>query len=87
MSVTLESPAVLSHYSPAYLAEYIGNQVIGVAIAFMVLETVFVILRFVARRKTLSPLGWDDYLIYPALVVNLGMCAHGIGQSTTTLRR
>lgn len=87
MSVTLESPAVLSHYSPAYLAEYIGYQVIGVAIAFMVLETVFVILRSLARRKTLSPLGWDDYLIIPALVVNLGMCAHGISQSTTTLRR
>lgn len=60
MSVTLESPAVLSHYPPAYLAEYIGYQVIAVAIAFIVLEIIFVVLRSIARRKTLSPLGWDD---------------------------
>lgn len=87
MSVTLESPAALSHYSQAYLAEYIGYQVIAVAISFIVLETVFVVLRSLARRKTLSPLGWDDYLIVPALVVNLGMCALGISQLTMTSRK
>lgn len=86
MSVTLESPSALSHYSPAYLAEYIGYQATAVAIAFIVLETVFVVLRSVARRKIPSPLGWDDYLIIPALVANLGMCAHGISQFTMTLR-
>jgi len=47
----------------------------------------FVVLRSIARRKTLSPLGWDDYLIIPALVANLGMCAHGISKLTMSLRR
>ncbi len=87
MSVTFESPAALSHYSQAYLAEYIGYRVIAVAVTFIALETVFVVLRSVARRKIPSPLGWDDYLIIPALVANIGICVHGISQLTMTSQR
>ena len=77
-------PAPLSpdSYPPGYLAEYSGGRLIAVSICFMVLEISFVALRFYAQRKTTSPYGWNDYLIPPALVANIGMCAHGISKNS-----
>ena len=64
--------------TPAFLAEYIGYQVIGVAVAFAIIEISLVALRFVARRINKSSPGWDDYLIIPGLIANLAQCALAI---------
>ncbi|KAL8723938.1 MAG: hypothetical protein Q9166_008214 [cf. Caloplaca sp. 2 TL-2023] len=55
-----------------------SGRLIGVSAAFIVLEILFVVLREIARRKTSSEYGWDDYLIVPALVTNIGMCIQSI---------
>lgn len=78
---TKSNPVPPASYSPAYLAEYSGDRLIAVSISFMIAAFLFTTLRFLARRETSSVLGWDDYLIPPALVANLGMCIHGIGES------
>ena len=67
-----------SDYSLEYLAEYCGGRLIAVSVAFIVLEIFFVALRSFARLETSSPRGWDDYLIGPALILNLGTCVVGI---------
>ncbi|KAI9686107.1 MAG: hypothetical protein M1820_010696 [Bogoriella megaspora] len=56
--------------SQAYLDEYNGYQLRSVCIAFMVLDTFFVGLRFLARYFQKAPLGWDDFLI-PISLINL----------------
>lgn len=78
-------PAPLSpdSYPSGYLAEYSGSRLIAVSICFLILGISFVALRFFAQRKTSSSFGWNDYLIPPALVANVGMCAHGIGKNVT----
>lgn len=65
--------------SPEYLREYSGGTLIAVAIVFIVLGLLFVGLRELARHRTKAAWGWDDYLVVPALVVNIGLCVHGIG--------
>lgn len=69
------SPAL----SSSYLNADIGGRLIGVSVAFLLLDTAFVALREIARRQTSSTYGWDDYLIAPSLVANVGLCIHGIG--------
>ena len=49
-------------------------------IGFIVINTVFVILRFVSRMYIRRlPLWWDDYTIIPAYLGNLGVCIAGLG--------
>lgn len=75
------APLSSDNYPPGYLAEYSGDRLIAVSICFMILGTFFVALRFYAQRKTTSSYGWNDYLIPPALVANIGICAHGISKN------
>jgi len=56
------------------LAEYRGQVVQGVAITFIVLELIAYALRLVARRINRVPFGWDDALMIPSLLTNLGIC-------------
>jgi hypothetical protein len=56
------------------LLEYRGYVVQGVAITFIVLELIGYGLRMVARRINRVPFGWDDALMIPALLTNLGIC-------------
>lgn len=65
--------------SPKYLSEYSGGILIAVAIVFIVLEVLFVGSRELARYRTKAAWGWDDYLVLPALTVNISLCVHGIG--------
>ena len=46
---------------------------INVASVFIALCVALVVLRYIVRRTIHSPHGWDDYLIYPALVANIGV--------------
>lgn len=55
------------------------QQSISVAIAFLVLSIIFVVSRFTAReifKKT--PWNWDDYMIIPALLLNVALQINGI---------
>ena len=60
-------------FPPSYLREYSGTRLSAVSIAFTVIMPVFVALRFLVRHWNKSPLGWDDCLIFPALVAIWGV--------------
>ena len=62
-------------------AEHVLHPLLIVSVVYIVLDSLFVFLRFVSRqliRK--SQLGWDDWLLIPAFVFNLGSCVLGIGE-------
>lgn len=67
-----------SSFPPGYLDEYSGNTLLGVAGLFIGLNTVFVTLRYYARRQTTADLGWDDFIIPMAWLANCGLCVFGI---------
>lgn len=60
------------------LQEYTGNRCLNIAAAFIVLEVLVAMMRFYAKNLTEAPFGLDDYLLVPALVSNLALCALGI---------
>jgi len=51
--------------SPAFLAGERGPELFNVAIAFTVLETIFVILYFSSRIMSKNANGWDVRLMLP----------------------
>ena len=69
------APTVLSH---SYIDEYIGYRLEGTAIAFIILETAFFVLRGWSRRLQKAHLGWDDVLIIPAYIFALSECIYSI---------
>lgn len=64
--------------SSTHLQEYLGNRCINIAAAFIVLEVLVAMMRFYAKSLTEAPLSLDDYLLIPALISNLALCALGI---------
>ena len=66
-------------YPPGYLEENVGYKVVITAIVFILLDSLFVILRYVARHLGRVPAGLDDYLIAAAWVVGLGESVLSIG--------
>ena len=62
------------NFPPGYLDDYCGNQLVGVAITFIVLELFFVGARFFAKTKVVAGLGADDYALLPALPCALACC-------------
>lgn len=64
-----------------YLEEYNGAGTITVCVLFIVLETVCVALRFVARRLGNVAWGTDDSLIIPGLVFNLALIGCSLGRA------
>ncbi|KAF4636426.1 hypothetical protein G7Y89_g1666 [Cudoniella acicularis] len=56
----------------SYLEQNIGNHLTNTAIAFIVIDTVFVGLRIWARRFSKSAFGWDDLLVVLGLVFCIG---------------
>ncbi|TRX88462.1 hypothetical protein FHL15_010652 [Xylaria flabelliformis] len=60
------------------LFAYGGQSVIIWASLFIILCTLFVTLRFVSLRVGRRPIGLEDWLILPAWIVELGLCANGI---------
>ncbi|KAL8997507.1 MAG: hypothetical protein Q9188_006310 [Gyalolechia gomerana] len=53
--------------------EYNGYKLTSVAILFIVLEAIFVALRFLARNVARTPWGLDDFLILPSLLFCWGI--------------
>lgn len=66
--------------TPAYLAEDRSYQLVGISIAFAVLTTIILGLRFYAKRFQGGGIYADDMFLSAAYVVNLGMCAVGISK-------
>ncbi|KAG8161100.1 hypothetical protein KVR01_009364 [Diaporthe batatas] len=64
--------------TPEYLAEDRSYQLVGISVAFAVLTTLILNLRFYAKRFQGGGIYADDMFLCAAYVVNLGMCAVGI---------
>ncbi|GLA16442.1 hypothetical protein AnigIFM62618_003021 [Aspergillus niger] len=60
--------------SPERMLEYSGDTLRDVSIAFMVLVTLAVTLRFVALRLSEKPLSIDDILTIPGYLCSVGLC-------------
>ncbi|KAF5872207.1 putative integral membrane protein [Botrytis fragariae] len=69
---------VSTTFSPEYLAQYRGNTPIAICVTFIVLEIVFVALRYCARWVGKAKWGMDDFLMIPALILCLEQCGVGI---------
>jgi len=65
-------------YSPAYLAEDSGKTLVTISILFIVVDTIFVALRFYSQRIARAPIGLDDVLIPFAWFAHIGLCILGI---------
>ncbi|KAI0404425.1 hypothetical protein F4802DRAFT_227587 [Xylaria palmicola] len=60
------------------LFAYGGQSVIIWSSLFIVLCTLFVVLRFVSLRIGRRPIGVEDWLIVPAWIIQLGLCVNAI---------
>ena len=62
-------------------ADQVLHPLLVVSVLYIVLDTLFVFLRFVSRQfiRT-SQLGWDDWLLVPAFIFNLGSCILGLSE-------
>lgn len=69
--------------SAGYIAEDNSGQLVGISIAFAVITTILVGLRFYAKRFQAGGIFADEVFLVLAWVVNLGMCALGVGESRT----
>ena len=76
----MATPTSPNEYPPGYFEQNIGATLVAISAVFIALDIIFVGLRFYSRRLNKTPWGWDDTLMYPALVLNLGTCS-------VTLRR
>lgn len=65
------------------LGEDTGDRLVGICIAFIILTTLFIALRFFSRHFTVATFGLDDVFMLAAYFVDLGLCAIGIGESPT----
>lgn len=68
---------------PENIADDRSGQLVGISIAFAVMTTILVALRFYAKRFQSGGIFADEVYLVLAWGVNLGMCALGIGESTT----
>ena len=58
----------------------------SVALSFIVLSLVSVILRFTFRKiRAKAEVGWDGYLILPALISELALCIVSLSASNCSL--
>ena len=63
---------------PEYLNESIAYQLLSVAISFMILDTLFVIVRFISRRYEPAKLGWNDMLLILGWMNCLALATDGL---------
>ena len=67
------------------MEEYNGNRAIACGVVFLVLNTLFVGLRFVARRMKKVPWGWDDVYIVAGTLFSYGLIASCLGNADSLL--
>lgn len=68
-------PTSPNDYPPGYFEQSIAATLVAISAVFIALDIVFVCLRFYSRRLNNTPWGWDDFLMCPALALNLGTCS------------
>lgn len=61
----------------------IGRQLRNVAIAFIVFESFFTILRCLARIIRKIRFSWDDYLMLPSLLAGVCLCILSLSKTTS----
>lgn len=69
----MASPQTQVDYPQSYRDEFIGYRLTNTAIAFIILETVFVFLRIWSRKFSRAPFGWEDVLVFSGLVFCIGL--------------
>ena len=73
-------PLNVTTFSSGNLEEYQGGSLLATSILFIVVDILFVGLRIWSRRLASTPLGWDDFLIPPALIMSLAISGIGISK-------
>ena len=68
--------------SQSYLNETNVPSLLTTCIVFLILNTLFVGLRFLSRHYQTACFGWDDFLIALGWVTTIGLCIDGIGMSS-----
>lgn len=71
-------------YSPSHFRIDRSKVLLGVAVTFIALEVLVFGLRLLARKLQGTRFEWDDALVFPALVSNLGLCIECICKSFLT---
>jgi Na+/H+-dicarboxylate symporter len=66
---------------PGLNPEYIGYQFQTGLIAFIILDVLFVSLRYLSRWLAHARLGIDDFLMVPAVICNLALAIAGMRKS------
>jgi hypothetical protein len=77
-SITVSFPK--GPVSESYMKADRSNILLGVGIAFIILEVIAFGLRVVARRIKGVCFGWDDAFIVSGLIFNLTLCALCMGE-------
>ena len=72
-------------WTPSHNWDDDNNRLFRLAIAFLVLDVLFLCLRFTSRRIGGIKEGWDGVFLYPALMVNIAMSALTLSKSTDML--
>jgi hypothetical protein len=67
------------HLDPAFLGQYNGASVVICAIVFIVLEILFVTLRFISRKMMNTPWGWDDTFIVASAILCFALLGLSLG--------
>ncbi|KAF2836600.1 hypothetical protein M501DRAFT_979939 [Patellaria atrata CBS 101060] len=62
-------------YQKTHIHQDQGPKIIGISTFLVILTSVAVVSRFIARRSRNMRYGWDDWLCVPALILIIGMCA------------
>ena len=75
----MDPAAVAKMYPPAYLAEDNSQVLMNVAVAWAVMETIFVILYYVSRVVHRSAFGWEMAFMPLAYLFNISMLPTVIG--------
>ncbi|KAF2804406.1 uncharacterized protein BDZ99DRAFT_575408 [Mytilinidion resinicola] len=79
MSPLQLDPAALAKLPPGDLSENIGHRVMNLAIAFLVLQSVFVVLFYISRYLNKMLNGWECWLFMPlAYIFCTALCICGV---------
>jgi hypothetical protein len=74
-----------TNYPHLYLAEDTGHILIAVSVLFIILDTIFLALRFYAGKLHKTSVGVDDFVISLAWCTHVGLCILGISRSILPL--
>lgn len=72
--------------SPEYLNESNVTSLLTTCIVFLVLDTLFVVLRFFSRWHQRVKWGWDDTLMLGGWLTCVGLCIDGISKSERVIQ-